>query len=639
MEQGLRPASGTLMAQASGQGRDRGALPPQASDPAALEMAARDPLALPASWRLRSRPRRQAALALAVAIGAGFPAPLSAALLAGGRSGVPPFQPCRRQGERHFEVIVYGDEPAGVMTALELRRQLRQVAGMPDARIALLTSSDLREGLGGTIARAGLAYLDRNQVPRARWNTLTPFAPSSELYRRFLNLTGVRTIAIDPRRASRAFHDALRRERIVLLSGVAIQGTEIEAPMQRQASRAPFARVERLCVLETRGQGRLGADLFIDASLGADLAHRAGVPFQSGLGPGVLAGDALALGWIFEVEGLTLAELKALERSFSRRLLDRADREAQAWLRGWPAYRQDRRRLAQALVHPDGDPRLLFSSTSDSADQQSPALSIALHGEQGLRPGLREAPARLDAANIAVLPGRLSFNALLFRNNAAQNRAVLADQQRPQSWMVPAAQDVESFFLRHGARRVHWMPELYVRSADQIAHPLQPLSAGLMARGGVSHGEALGTFTYDLDLRGSLSRAIPPARPTFNFGYRHTLPRELSNLAVLGPAGGFGGLGEGAGRIIELNISVGQGLAIASSLALLQQIPLTAVDPRSVARLMPPGFTPYGRPSASTGLQLLLSRLRSLAADWLPWLPLPWQDGPSAEQSRPGLRG
>jgi len=639
VEQGLRPASGTLMAQASGQGRDRGALPPQASDPAALEMAARDPLALPASWRLRSRPRRQAALALAVAIGAGFPAPLSAALLAGGRSGVPPFQPCRRQGERHFEVIVYGDEPAGVMTALELRRQLRQVAGMPDARIALLTSSDLREGLGGTIARAGLAYLDRNQVPRARWNTLTPFAPSSELYRRFLNLTGVRTIAIDPRRASRAFHDALRRERIVLLSGVAIQGTEIEAPMQRQASRAPFARVERLCVLETRGQGRLGADLFIDASLGADLAHRAGVPFQSGLGPGVLAGDALALGWIFEVEGLTLAELKALERSFSRRLLDRADREAQAWLSGWPVYRQDRRRLAQALVHPDGEPRLLFSSTSDSADQQSPALSIAVHGEQGLRPGLREAPARLDAANIAVLPGRLSFNALLFRNNAAQNRAVLADQQRPQSWMVPAAQDVESFFLRHGARRVHWMPELYVRSADQIAHPLQPLSAGLMARGGVSHGEALGTFTYDLDLRGSLSRAIPPARPTFNFGYRHTLPRELSNLAVLGPAGGFGGLGEGAGRIIELNISVGQGLAIASSLALLQQIPLTAVDPRSVARLMPPGFTPYGRPSASTGLQLLLSRLRSLAADWLPWLPLPWQDGPSAEQSRPGLRG
>lgn len=111
---------------------------------------------------------------------------------------------------------------------------------------------------------------------------------------------------------------------------------------------------------------------------------------------------------------------------------------------------------------------------------------------------MREAPARLDAANIALLPGRLSFNALLFRNNAAQNRAVLADQQRPQSWMLPAAQDVESFFLRHGARRVHWMPELYVRSADQIAHPLRP-------------------------------EPLVPAGPT--------------HLAVLGPAGGFGSAG------------------------------------------------------------------------------------------------
>ena len=36
-------------------------------------------------------------------------------------------------------------------------------------------------------------------------------------------------------------------------------------------------------------------------------------------------------------------------------------------------------------------------------------------------------------------------------------------------------------------------------------------------------------------------------------------------LAVLGPAGGFGALGEGAGRILELNVSVGQGLAIAAA--------------------------------------------------------------------------
>lgn len=550
----------------------------------------------------------------------------------GARARSAAFPACRRQGERHFDAIVYGDEPAGVMTALELQRQLRQLGGLSRPRIALLSGADLREGVGGTIARGGLAYLDRNQVPRDMWGVLPPFAPSSDLYRRFLRLTGVETIAVDPRRASRAFRQALRRARITVLSKVVIRGTELERPATASDHNHPAApAAARLCVIETAAHGRLGADLFIDASLAADLAHGAGVRFRPGLGPGRLAHESLALGWIFEVEGLSLEQIRDLERVFSRRLLDRHDLEARQWLQAWPAYRSDRRRLAADLLEADGEPQLLYSSTADSADQQSPAMSIAFHGEQGLAPGLRHAAARLDAANIAVLPDRLSFNALLFRNTAERNRAVLSHGSRPLNWMLPVAADVESFFRRHGARRLHWMPELYVRSADQLAHPVRPLTAGLMARGGVPRWEALGTFTYYLDLRGGFVGVVPPAKPTFNFGYRHTLPLELSNLAVLGPAGGFGGLGEGAGRIIELNISVGQGLAIASSLALLDRIPLPAVDPLRVARLMPPGYPPYGRPSGSTGLQLLLGRLRYLLEGW--W-PRPPATGPAEVDGR-----
>jgi len=560
-----------------------------------------------------------AALALTVA----FPLAQMPAAAYGPGSRVPlnPTDPsCRRQGERHFDVIVYGDEPAGVMTALELSRQLPRLAGLPRPRIALLTPSDLRAGLGGTIARAGLAYLDRNQVPRDMWGELTPFAPSSDLYRRFLRLTGVHQIAVDPRRASQAFERALGRARIVLLPAVMPTGTELE----RAAATAFHAPGnERLCVIETAGHGRLGADLFIDASLGGDLARQASVPFLRGLGPRGLSRESISLGWIFEVEGLSITQLRNLEEQLTRRLLDRRDREAQQWLVGWPAYRNDRQHLLADLVDQRGNPLLLYSATSDSADQQSPALSIAVHGEQGLAPGLRHAPARMDAANIAILPDRLSFNALLFRNSADQNREVIARHGRPLGWMVPAAADVESFFLRHGARRVHWMPELYIRSADQIAHPRMALSAGLMARGGVPRPEALGTFTYHLDFRGGISHYVPPAKPTFNFGYRHTLPREVSNLAVLGPASGFGGLGQGAGRIIELNISVGQGLAIASALALARRIPLAAVDPREVARLMPAGFAPYGRPSGSTAFSLLLGRLVYRVESWFPrW---PWE--------------
>jgi len=579
-------------------------------------------LAGPVASRRRSPGRSALTLALGLAIPlAQFPA---AAL--GPQTPLPQKQPseppCRRQGQRHFDVILYGDEPAGVMTALELSRQLPRLAGLSRPRIALLTPSDLRAGLGGTIARSGLAYLDRNQVPRDMWGALPPFAPSSDLYRRFLRLTGVHQIAVDPRKASRAFQRALGRARVTLLAGVEPTGTELEpAPAPPWATPPPAG--QRLCVIETAGHGRLGADLFIDASLGADLAHRASVPFLRGLGPRGLSRESISLGWIFEVEGLTITQMRNLEEQLTRRLLDRRDREAQHWLVGWPAYRNSRQRLLADLVDQRGNPLLFYSATSDSADQQSPALSIAVHGEQGLAPGLRHAPARMDAANVAILPDRLSFNALLFRNSADQNREVIARHGRPLGWMVPAAQDVESFFLRHGARRVHWMPELYIRSADQIAHPRMALSAGLMARGGVARQEALGTFSYHLDFRGGISAYVPPAKPTFNFGYRHTLPREVSNLAVLGPASGFGGLGEGAGRIIELNISVGQGLAIASALALGRHIPLAAVDPREVARLMPAGFTPYGRPSGSTAFSLFLGRLLYRLETWFPrW---PWE--------------
>ena len=185
--------------------------------------------------------------------------------------------------------------------------------------------------------------------------------------------------------------------------------------------------------------------------------------------------------------------------------------------------------------------------------------------------------------------------------------------------MGPIARQVETFFRRYGARRVHWAPELYVRSADQIAHPVRALDATTMALGGVPAREALGTFTYALDLRGGIPGVYLPARgrPTFNFSYGHTLPREIRNLAVLGPAGGFGGLGAGAGRIIELNVSVGQGLAIAGAQALQAKGPrfgsLRDVNPSLVAHHMPGRITPYGRPTSGSLLEILRRRIE----DWL----------------------
>lgn len=512
-----------------------------------------------------------------------------------------PAAACRRTGQRHVDAIVFGDEPAAILTALELSRQLRLLQPRRRPRLLLITEADSRMGLGGTISRAELAYLDRNQIPGDLDDQLPPFAPSSELYGRFLRLSGVRRIAVDPQRAAHVFQRELQRAGIPVLDRVLLRRAVREG--------------DRLCVVETARYGSLGADVYVDGSTGADLARAAGVAFRPGLGPGRLAASSLSLGWIFSIEGLNLRRLQELEETFTWRLLNPYDREAQGWLSLWPVYRHDRRRLRRDLLDASGRPRLIRSYTSDSADQQSPALGIAFHGQSGRSPGLEHGPVLLDRANVALLGGRMSVNALLLRNDERQNRAVLAAQNRPLPWMRPVARDLEHFFGRYGGR-LHWAPELYVRSADQIAHPRRALDADTMALGGVRGPEALGTFTYALDLRGGLPGVdLPPmGRPTFNFSYGHTLPRELRNLAVLGPAGGFGGLAAGAGRIVELNVSVGQGLAITAAQALQARGGLRGslpeVDPRLVASRMPARIPPYGRPTGGTLLEVLLRHLR-----------------------------
>lgn len=503
-----------------------------------------------------------------------------------------PWHACQQRGQRHFDALVFGDEPAGIMTALELKRQLVRLRHLPHPQVVLVADPDTRAALGGVLSRSGLAYLDRNQVPRDLRPPLDRFAPSSDLYRRFLAIAGVETIAADRHRVSQGLRQALKAAGISVLDRAHTLGVSLEG--------------RRLCSLQTRRWGRLGADQFVDASIGARLAHLAGVGFASGLGNGPLAKESLSLGWIFELEGLSLADLQRNEKRLSDRLLDSGDSQAQAWLSLWPVYAHDPVPLKQDLLDPEGKPKLLFANSIDSADQRSPAIPIAFHGSASLMPGLLLARVRLDKANVAVLPGRLSINALLFRNDAATNRRVLARGNRPLPWMRPYAASVSHFFRSLGARRVIWMPELYVRSADQLAHPVTPLSAKWMGWGGVPSNQALGSFTYKLDFRGGYSGAEknpPKEAPTFNFGYRHTLPREIGNLAVLGPSAGYGGLGEGVGRIVELNVSVGAGVAIAAALAERNHTPMAQLDPIRVAQLLERRGFIVGRPSLETPRQ------------------------------------
>ena len=65
--------------------------------------------------------------------------------------------------------------------------------------------------IGGVLFRSGLAYLDRNQVLADLRPPLDRVSSSSDLYRRFLTIAVVDTMAVDRFRVSQGFRRALRQ--------------------------------------------------------------------------------------------------------------------------------------------------------------------------------------------------------------------------------------------------------------------------------------------------------------------------------------------------------------------------------------------------------------------------------------------
>ncbi len=494
--------------------------------------------------------------------------------------------------ETEYDVIVFGDEVPGIMTALKVKGELAK--SDPSAKVALITEGNIEQGIGGHLVRGGLAYLDRNQVPRDLQGILGIFRASSQLYQKFLSLTGTQVIAFDRFYGARALQQALVQEGVDVIGNI---------KLQQVATAGKF-----VCSLKMENQDTFAAKQFIDATQGGKLAEMSGVEVLTGLAHLGLPESSLSVGLIFEIYGLDIQQLKQIEAELINRFQDLSDRQAQEWLR--IASGNNPELLAifrESMISSSGEPALMYQATPDSADVRSLAFTVAFHGSTGKVFNLRKTKAVLDRANIAVLNNRLSLNALLFDVDAAQARQLSNNGAKPTSEMLSVAEQVRVFFRSLGAEQVKFMNELYIRNAGQIARSLDDLTATKMTEGGVKSEEALGTFSYFLDIRGGiaglqekvskerLENIHQAYKPTFNYGFRHTLPLERENLAVLGPASGFGGLGKGAGRIVELNVSVGEGLAIAVARAIAQQRSLHSISNQEVRQAM--SYTPvtYGR--------------------------------------------
>jgi len=499
---------------------------------------------------------------------------------------------------RTYDLIGFGDEVPGVLALVSAAREFNRRTGRK-LKALLMFKGNSQDGVGGHLVRGRLAYLDRCNVPPDVQKALglPTFGDPSALYKEFLQRAGVVQIALDPQKADAALRKMLSDAGVDIISRVQILSVIKDG--------ANLSGIQL-----ANGQTYL-AKQFIDSTVNAELAQTAGIPKLQGFGTFGLPEAELPVTLVFETEGLSIQRLKDVELSYIKRFINRNDSEAQSFMSvatGGDATIADQFR--QGMVNAQGQPRTMYVG-QDHIDVACRALSIAYHSFRGKKLSLSESGAVLDQANIAILPGgRLSWNSLLFYTTGSQAETLARGAAKPNAAMLEEMRFVDKWFRSIGATTVRPAIELYIRHAGNVVGVVEPLSGARMLEGGVSSDEALGTFGYHLDVRGGIAGLGARANekgissisfhtpPLFNIGIRHALIRSVPNLAVVSPGSGFDGYACAAGRIVEFNVAVGQGVGIAASLAIANGKNLADVSNRDVKQvLVQTGQLPriYGR--------------------------------------------
>ncbi len=469
---------------------------------------------------------------------------------------------------RTYDVICFGDEVPGLMAVVAFAREYRRRLGKLPRTLVML-KSNAQDGVGGHLVRGGLGYLDRSNVPVEVRNArgLPTFGEPVVLYQELLRRSQVDQIALDPRLADAALRQMLKETGTEILSQCAI-------------ATVPKTGQKITGITLTNGT-TYQAQEFIDCTVHAELAQAAGVSKYKGFASFGLPEAELPVGMIFETEGLSPDRLRQVEMDYLKRLTNPKDAAAQNLITVAAANdAQLADFLRKDMFDTAGKLKGMYVG-SDHIDVRCRALSITYHAFRGKKLSLVDTGMVLDQANIAILPGgRLSWNSLLFKVTGTQAEAIARNNARPTPPMVEEMKFVERWLRSLGATAVRSFPELYVRHAGNIIDAVEMLSGAAMMSGGVADYEALGTFGYHLDIRGGIEGLgrVASAKnigsitfhhpPLFNIGIRHALVLNMPNLAVVSPGSGFDGYACAAGRIIEFNVGVGQGVGIAAAIAL-----------------------------------------------------------------------
>lgn len=519
---------------------------------------------------------------------------------------------------RTYDIIAFGDEVPGILALVcAAREHFRRTNKYP--RSLLLFKGNSQLGIGGHLVRGGLSYLDRSVVPanvRSQYG-LAVYGDESDIYKEFLKRTGVVQVALEPKKGDAVLREMLKEINADVLSGVDI------ASVIKQGQNITGIRL-------TKGETYM-AKIFIDSTVNAELAVATGVSKLKGFETFGLPNSELSVTLTFETQGLSVQALKNVEMQYMLRLADVNDVEAQRWIN--TAAGGDRTRFAELqspFIQNKGDlSKIALYAGSDYIDVRSFALSIAYHAFRGTALSLDQSGTVLDKGNIAVFPdGRMSWNALLFDVNADQAEALARGDSKPTPEMLKEMQLLTQWFKGIGATTVTPAPELYIRHAGNVEGAVDPLTGAEMLKGGVPASEALGTFGYHFDIRGGIeglgARAsekglgeVKLDPPLFNVGIQHAVLKSVPNIAVISPASGFEGYASSAGRIVEFNCAVGQGIGIAAAIAMLSNRNLNQISNQEVRDVLASTgklSKIYGQPDAQQDIASLDKFENALAA-------------------------
>lgn len=453
--------------------------------------------------------------------------------------------------ENVTNILIIGDEVESCLTAVSAARVLGGAG-----KVTLWCRDDGL--LGGLCTRAQLSYMD-----------ITPewVAP---LFGEFLTRAGVERVALNRHKAHNVLKAMLDEAGVDVVVGGAVTHSQ-----QNNA-----------CWLITGEKLTVMAGIVLDTTPDADMV--AGVfpeRFSRGL-EGLLSSsqnqstdedwpDTLGVTPVFHSTGITPEDIIGFEAS----LRQRPD-TAELIAKGLPWLTADEQ--AALLERP------VFCQ-QDYVDVLNPVIGLWFHHWCGYAPSdYPMARVKVDGFNISQLGhGNLGWNGLVARvDDVASQLAYSRGEGLP--WPEALTRHLDKFqaFLRDEggmAQAVIIPPErLYIRQTRNLRQSAM-LSAEDLFAGGCSADEAIGTFSYWIDLRGvSLRQRWPETadlpKPTFNVGLAPYMVGGVENLGVISRSGAYGPVAQGACRIVQHLAQVGEAMGVMAALASQQQKILSKVD-------------------------------------------------------------